>query len=257
MDLTRKQPIYGNCLVYSPNGDLMFRCEKKRIDWYLKRNLAVKMSDSPTSIKLTFEPKGKGESLEYFKTVRENKCVVCGSEELSTLTRHHIVPTEYRQFFPSEKKSHRCKLIVPICIKCHEEYETKALVLKKSLSENLNVPRRDYLLEDKCQALGLMNAILKNSKIIPENVALEIKNKIFYKLSNLKIVDTESELDDVDNLKKIFDSLKKDIEKNRKNNKHGKLIVEKMGSLDDFENIWIRHFIENAKPKYAPEYLSI
>lgn len=38
--VTKDRKIYGNCQVLSPEGHLMFRCESKKANWYLKRDLA-------------------------------------------------------------------------------------------------------------------------------------------------------------------------------------------------------------------------
>ena len=36
-DNLRKNKIYGNCKVYSPNVNLMFLCVEKKANWYLDR----------------------------------------------------------------------------------------------------------------------------------------------------------------------------------------------------------------------------
>ena len=103
--VTKDRKIYGNYQVLSPDGHLMFRCDEKKANWYIKRNLAEIISNDPLIVKLKFQPKGLGNhNKKYGLSVIENICVVCGSDEF--LTRHHVVPTCYRKFFPLEKKSH-------------------------------------------------------------------------------------------------------------------------------------------------------
>ncbi|CAO3628333.1 unnamed protein product [Mucor hiemalis] len=52
--------IYENWKVFSLHRKLMFRCNEKKAQWYLKKDLAVMMPDEPRSIKFTFEAKGDG-----------------------------------------------------------------------------------------------------------------------------------------------------------------------------------------------------
>lgn len=62
----RKRPLYENCKVLHPNGDFMFTCSRRKINFYLEKNLAVVVgeykSDSPVTIRLTFTPKGRGKN---------------------------------------------------------------------------------------------------------------------------------------------------------------------------------------------------
>ena len=99
INMTRplKTNLYGNFHVLSPEGDIMFHCNEDKINWYLTRNLADKIS--PTAIQLRFKPNGPGHMGDhYYMSQKENKCVVCGTE--SQLTRHHVIPYCYRRYFP-------------------------------------------------------------------------------------------------------------------------------------------------------------
>ena len=49
-----KNPQYENCEVLNPDGELMFRCCYKKANWYLDRNLGVKIKDNPLVIRLNF-----------------------------------------------------------------------------------------------------------------------------------------------------------------------------------------------------------
>ena len=87
-NITKDKKIYGNCQVLSPEGILMFRCDQKKANWYLNRDLADPINNDPLVIKLKFEPKGLGNHAKPFGlTEMVNKCVNCGSEEF--LTKHH------------------------------------------------------------------------------------------------------------------------------------------------------------------------
>lgn len=64
----RKRPVYEDCRLLSPDGQLLCRINKKKLDWYVNRglgsiefyqliiNIAV-VSDSPYTVMLRFEPK--------------------------------------------------------------------------------------------------------------------------------------------------------------------------------------------------------
>ena len=74
--------IYGNCCVLSPEGILMFRCNTKKVNWYLNRGLASIVSDDPLTIKLNFTPNGLGNHNKgYGLSKMHNKCVNCGIED--------------------------------------------------------------------------------------------------------------------------------------------------------------------------------
>src|SRR5271166_1799420 len=98
-----KRPLYDNCCVYSIDGALLFKSNKKRALWYVERNLATVLKEDPFEIKLNFITKGLGHKDDpFYLQSRDNICIVCGSE--AELTRHHIVPFCFRRFFPLEKK---------------------------------------------------------------------------------------------------------------------------------------------------------
>lgn len=44
--LVKDRKIYGNWQVQSPDGILMFRCESKKANWYLSRDLAESVSEN-------------------------------------------------------------------------------------------------------------------------------------------------------------------------------------------------------------------
>ena len=71
---------YESCKVIGPDGNFMFSCNRKRVNWYLSRGLAelVTVQPAPT-IRLLFQPKGPGNlGNKYYETEHQNLCVVCG-----------------------------------------------------------------------------------------------------------------------------------------------------------------------------------
>ncbi|KAJ1847603.1 hypothetical protein LPJ57_008752 [Coemansia sp. RSA 486] len=135
--LPRSKTIYENCSVLDVSGNLLFRAGRKKLDWYLSRNLAHEIDE--TTIQLTFQNKGNGRSKEpfYLQDMR-NICVVCNSS--SSLTMHHVVPYQYRQNMPEAIKSHSSFDLLPVCIECHDRYERHASALKKHLAECFDAP---------------------------------------------------------------------------------------------------------------------
>lgn len=133
--------IYDNISVYAPpDSNLIFRCSRKKADWYLTRNLA--RSISPTSIHLTFSPAGQGRAGDsYFLEARENKCVVCGKETAEAgATMLHVVPEQYRKWFPLRLKSHSSHDILVACPECNAQWDREAAAVRKSIVALYKVP---------------------------------------------------------------------------------------------------------------------
>lgn len=249
----RKTLIYGNCQVFGPTGKLMFRCLEKRAKWYLDRKLATIMSDDPMSIKLTFTPKGGGEKTELLKIKRQNKCVVCGTEELCNLTKHHLVPFVYRQHFSPERKEHNSLFVVPICRSCHNIYENKfASKLKTTLVELYSAPFNGDFDKTKRRIIGIIRCLKEFGDKIPQDrknlLLLKLEQKaraIGISVGNPLL---ENEIDEM--LQQAVDG------KEDEDNCHGKIVVDKISNLDDFEKMWAKNFIDSMTPKFMPEYIT-
>jgi len=83
--IPKDRKIYGNWQVQSPDGILMFRCDEKKANWYLNRNLGEVIKTSPLIVKLKFKPRGLGNHNKSFGlSEMGNKCVTCGDEEYLT-----------------------------------------------------------------------------------------------------------------------------------------------------------------------------
>jgi hypothetical protein len=127
-----EKDIYTNGLMVAPDGEPMCRISKNKIEWYLERDLATLVSKDPMTIKLNFEPKGRGHSGdEFYLKERKDICVVCGYKR--NLTKHHVMPTCFRRYLSDEIKTHSDHDIVLVCQKHHEQYESKATSLKDQL----------------------------------------------------------------------------------------------------------------------------
>ena len=274
---SRKNKIYGNCKVYSPEGNLMFLCVDKKIDWYLNR--VDKKTKEPLAfeikhinyflnsfmiffgiksknrkIKLNFKPKEEGNKGDkYFLSKKQNKCVVTGSKKLSSLTTHHISPYCYRKYFPEEYKSANSHDIVPIRNKEHYQYEKKADEIKLKLAKKYNAPLegRSTINHVLFYAIKSANAIKKYGDNMPkENYDIHRKKIISY--TNRKKV-TQKIIDNLININ--YDEVKKI-------KSHGEIVVETImlegaEAMQEFVEMWRKHFIDTMKPRYMPKYWDI
>lgn len=244
----RTQLIYGNCSVYNPEGELMFRCLLKRAKWYLDRGLAKVIEEDPLSIKLNFKPKGNGEQADFLLLPRENKCIVCGTKDLKLLSRHHLIPYEYRKFFPESKKSANSAYVVPICRDDHNTYEAEATILKKKIAKQYNAPLNGKI---SCsQTTNLIKTLLRHGDKIPVKRAEEMRERLLEQLKELYSVSKE-DLYDHEYLESIYDIL--ETERNNVDHCHGKIVVSQLEDLDEFVKRWCSHFFNIMKPRYAPE----
>lgn len=232
--------VYGNYQVESPDGILMFRCDEKRINWYIKRNLANYIDEN--TIRLNFRPNGLGNHERNFGLSQmKNHCVVCNTENY--LTRHHVIPTCYRKWFPLKLKSHNFHDVLLMCVDCHDTYERKADELKQQLSIDYYAPiTGEYEYNSELIKLAKISATLLNkdlSKIPKERVFM--MKKTLREYFNYKHL-TKSRLERISTMrsKKI-------------NKSHGQIVVENLENIQQFIEIWRLHFIENTKAKYLPE----
>ena len=243
--VTKNRKIYGNCQVLSPDGILMFRCENKKANWYLNRNLATIEKEDPLTIKLNFEPTGLGNhNKNYGLNEMENICVVCGIDEF--LTRHHVVPHCYRRYFPIERKSHSFHDVVPLCVNCHEEYEKWAQSYKILLSQKYLAPINGELINNKeiLRLKRLASCLVEKRNKIPNKRISEIKQILKSNFGWKKI--SKKRLNELINSNlKVY------------NRTHGEIVVSKLDNIDSFIKEWRSHFIQNTECKFLPKNWSI
>lgn len=146
--------------MLSPSGEHLSNCDRKKVEWYLKNDLAELVSEEPTVIKLKFAPSGFGKNNEVvlYAAQRDNICVICGSQ--SELLKYHVVPKMYRRFFAVEKKSHQSHDILLLCLRCHEKAGTESDKFKQALAQKFNVEYIQYT--DSKKAIDLLK-LLSNS----------------------------------------------------------------------------------------------
>lgn len=240
-----KRNPYGNCKVFDIDGELLFRCGIKKINWYLKRGLATMLNDNDNlSIILKFRNNGNRNKNDTFLiSNKKNQCIVCGS--LENLSKHHIIPRCYRSFFPKELKSHNSHDVLPICLNCHSEYEISAFELKKEIGIKYNSPINNKVsgeIVEIAKAIGYIRNLKEHDCIIPANRRKAMKKYIKKVFGRLNV--TQEEISEIEN----------SIIKPRA---HGEVVVEKVKDLYEFIFMWRNHFIENTKPRYLPEGWSV
>ncbi|BAT01730.1 Os07g0513100 [Oryza sativa Japonica Group] len=135
-----KSPVYHNCRIYASDGRLLCYCDRKKLEWYIQRNLAKLIEDNPPAIVLLFEPKGRpeDEDNDFYIQSKKNICVGCG--EKSHYIRYRIIPSCYRMHFPEHLKSHRSHDIVLLCVDCHEIAHSAAEKYKRQIAKEFGVP---------------------------------------------------------------------------------------------------------------------
>ncbi|KAJ2472733.1 hypothetical protein EV174_005792, partial [Coemansia sp. RSA 2320] len=135
--LPRTKAIYENCRVLDIGGNILFRASRRRLDWYLSRQLATVVDEH--TIQLNFANRGTGRSNEpFYLQDMHNVCVVCGAD--TDLTMHHVVPHQYRQHMGLSVKSRSSFDLLPLCMQCHDRYERHAMSFKKHLAGCFQAP---------------------------------------------------------------------------------------------------------------------
>lgn len=245
----REKQIYGNCKVLHPNGTLMFLCLPKRVYWYLDRDLAEIVSEDPLTIRLTFEPNGGGHiDDEYHLGEKRNACVVCNCDDLEYLTKHHIIPREYRKWFPLELKSRSSHDVVVMCSICHSNYEHQfADKLKAELEKEVGINNNNTMRQDQQKTLTVYNYA---KLMMDADRVLKIpEGRIDYFLKEMKRIfktDNPAEIYELPVHQMIRDEL----------DTVAKTIIEGK-DLKEFIKMWRNHFIESMDPPYMPNGWSI
>ncbi|XP_062351789.1 exonuclease 3'-5' domain-containing protein 2 isoform X3 [Cinclus cinclus] len=135
----RKSPLYDNCFLHAPDGQPLCTCDRKKAQWYLDKGIGELVSTDPFVVKLRFEPSGRPESqVDYYLTVKENLCVVCGKRE--SYIRKNVVPHEYRRHFPIQMKDHNSHDVLLLCTSCHAISNYYDNHLKQQLAQEFGAP---------------------------------------------------------------------------------------------------------------------
>ena len=222
---------YDNYLMYHPDGTLMCFCSKKKANWYVKRGLAVLEKNK---VKLLFTPNGYGEPQEILYG-RENMCVI--SSITTNLTKHHVIPTQYRKHFRFEYKDKNSIDLVVLEREVHNEYELSANDLKKEFEKDYisnDILEKNYLLNE---AYNKYNTIEKYIHLIPPQKAVHMMMRIDGICDMYSINKEELRYFKPDEL---YESI-------------NKIIVKSIGE-EYLIVLWKLHFIKFGKPKHMPKW---
>ncbi len=226
MNNTIKKTGYDNIRILHPDNTLMCYCSLKKANWYIKHQLATLIDD--TTIQFTFEPKGYGDPLEILAGGMSNCCVVSGRTD--HLTKHHVVPYQYRQFFDSKFKNNNSFDIVLLNRQEHNNYERIADIFKAQLFADFISPELVELNELKVTYKKTIHAYNKEYDKLPAPKQIYLLMKY-------------------ESLKHKFETEKIDLEKINFN----QILVNNIGVVA-LTILWKHHFIKYAKPKYLPEW---
>lgn len=230
---------YDNISMLDPRGKFLSFIDKKKAKWYIKKDLA-ELTD-PKTLKLKFEPNIRSR-LEpnditddhiFYKTPRENICVVCGCTD--NLTKHHIVPYRYRRHFPNTLKSRSSYDIITMCVTDHEKYEIFSNALHNKLIKNYHPAITNILREIK--ATDKINKAIR--KVHQNKAPLD-------KIEAARIILLDKFGDSDPMALKYLDAgpLHSEIYKT---------IVDNITDYDQFIIMWRKHFVEFANPQFLPK----
>jgi len=220
--------VYDNLKLLSVNGDFLAYTSEKRINWYVDRNLAIKLND--TTYQLNFITNGdkRDDRCTYHKIPLKNECVVCGNVE--NLTKHHVTPSQYRKLLPVEYKSRASYDVLCICNRCHHDYELCATGLKNEL---LNKYHLDGYEKTQLKIKHYYNKLKYYKKNIDKNSK---KIMIEFLTSNLNNSFNNIINSELPTSKPVSE-----------------LLMNRIENFDSFIIMWRKHFIHHAKPKFLPK----
>lgn len=241
--------IYDNCRVLTLEDTLHGFTSHKRAKQLVKSNRATIVQEYPLSIQLNFEPPERQEDPFYLQLL-ENICVGCGTED--QLSRHHVVPKCYQTHFPVEMKRHLSHDILPMCIECHDEYETYATQLKKEIEHEYETPvlETDVIRDLRLPRLISHSNALQNCRdqIPPERIQ-ELERTVMDYLGKRTLTD-----EDIRITSEITLAAQPGYHV-----QNGQGVVAQLDDqgIKDLIRLWREHFIAKVKPKYMPKYWSV
>lgn len=246
----KEHNLYGNILLLAPDGTPLCRKKQSEILFYLKKDLAFYVDEK--TVKLKFEPSGLGHSnLPELLEECLNICAECGTDE--TLTKHHIIPSQYRKYLPVLYSGYRFFDVIVLCSSCHDSYTLKEFKLVQRLAEQYNAPIGGITSykDEKCHLnkKSLLKAIsyayaLTGNHIIPE------ERKQFLQGYIRNFLNKEPLLEDLEELKSLSTA-----SENRNFQSHGELVVNQLTDYNEFIFMWRDHFRSNMTLKFAPKWI--
>nr|CAB3243957.1 exonuclease 3'-5' domain-containing protein 2-like [Phallusia mammillata] len=254
---SRKHPLYDNCKLQAPDGQLLSTCDRKKATWYLEKKLADEICKEPLTVRLKFEPAGRPMSHnDYYLNDKENVCVVCGGND--SIVRKNVVPHEYRRHFPLVLKDHISHDILPVCVACHQLAGHYDCILRQKIADQYDAPlgskQTVQLLEDperrSVRSAGRALSAARNK--IPEPRKSELESVV---TSFFQEEICDEVIEKACTLETRF--------KNEAYIPHGEKVISTILSehnlkgLIDFERRWRQHFLDTMQPKFLPDLWSV
>lgn len=222
--------IYTRYSLIHPDGTLMCYCSKKRAMWYVNRNLGTLKNKS---VHLNFIPNGYGDSVEILEP-RENICVISGTDK--NLSKHHVIPVQYRKYFEEKYKSKNSCDVVILERQIHDEYELEADKLKLQLELDYGDPKTIELDKYWNESARLHSVIKQHYNSLPPS------KQVYFKLRYNGLMDKYN-FDESSFKNKTSDYLFL----------NNLLVVEKINPIH-LIILWKLHFLKYGKPQYLPRW---
>lgn len=261
---TRNKPLYHNCYLQAPDGDILCTCDRKKAEWYVTKGLGEVIMEEPFTVKLKFEPSGRalGEVGQYYTQVKLNQCVVCGTTE--KFIRKNVVPREYRKYFPLVMKAHQSHDILLLCPTCHEVSNCHDLQLRRKLADMCDAPLAGPLTYVRNKYVNNWRKLQSAVKALRERTTLpDARRK---ELEHYILDCTEQQEVTPILLDVLYKELKNAIismpnHDQTKCQPHGLKVVQYFqkgeGGLVSLERMWREHFLVTMKPRYLPNLWSV
>ncbi|EZA55697.1 Exonuclease 3'-5' domain-containing protein [Ooceraea biroi] len=260
---TRIKPLYHNCYLQAPDGDILCTCDRKKAEWYITKKLGELVSTEPFTVRLNFEPSGRalGEVGQYYTQVKVNQCVVCGCTD--KFIRKNVVPREYRKYFPLVMKAHQSHDVLLLCPPCHEISNSHDLQLRRKLADMCDAPLigplshvRDKYVNNYRKLHSAVKA-LNDTVSLPSGRREEFENFVLEYTGKQKITP--------DLLSTLNEQLKSTLIQQPLNQckyqPHGLKVVQyfqrQEGGLIELERMWREHFLITMNPKHLPSLWSV
>ncbi|XP_058118228.1 exonuclease 3'-5' domain-containing protein 2 [Anopheles ziemanni] len=271
---TRTKPLYHNCIMEAPDGEVLCTCDRRKAEWYVQRELADLVCQEPYTVRLRFEPAGRAvdDPGKYYQQVKENICVVCGATEC--FNRKNIVPRDYRRHFPVVMKEHVSHDVLLLCADCHQRSNIFDERLRQKLSTLCEAPlagqkngTKEIRLETMSEIRKAARALLYSAGQMPPERRQHLEEKLL-QLLNSRLIDDDDEASQnearVTELTPDLLHTYSNIDISVRNEfycAHGERVVEyfkqRPGGLSQLERMWREQFLHTMRPKHLPALWSV
>uniref|UniRef100_U5ESD1 Exonuclease 3'-5' domain-containing protein 2 n=1 Tax=Corethrella appendiculata TaxID=1370023 RepID=U5ESD1_9DIPT len=258
---TRTKPLYDNCILQAPDGELLCTCERKKAEWYVEKNLGAIVSvpdDDTFIVRLNFEPASRavGDAGKYYQQIKLNQCVVCGRDD--SFIRKNVIPRDYRKHFPEVMKEHTSHDVLLLCLECHQKSNYSDVGMRKKLEKLCNAPLtnssgnfKEFIINERVEIRKAARALYINPDKIPEEKKEQLREKLLSYFPEGTEISNEF-LQEYSNI---------DVKIPNENfQQHGAKVVEyfkENQGLAALEKMWRQHFLNVMRPGYLPELWSV